>query len=184
MKRWWLGLLGVVLVITGAAGIVFVAARTGTGPVASVGRSSGIAATSVDGFASNGERVYFTGVGHAGPIPRASTGDRGFPGMGGRSGMMDALGCAGCHGSDGRGRTIGMMGPAIEVPDIRFAALAGPHEETSGTTPGWTEAQIADAIRRGVEPDGKRLDPPMPRWDMDDTDMRDLIGYLKELSKS
>lgn len=182
MKGWLLGVVGVALLATGAAGLLFVAAQADSSSVTSGGRTVVPADASVDGFASNGERIYYTGVGHAGPIPRVQTGGPGFGGMMGRAGVMGGLGCVGCHGADGRGRVIGMMGPAIDVPDIRYVALVSPHEETSGTTPGWTDSQIAASIRRGVEPDGKRLDPPMPRWNMDDTDMKDVIGYLKELS--
>jgi mono/diheme cytochrome c family protein len=183
MKGWWLGVAGVAFVAAGIAGLLFVAAQgdslSGTGG----GRAVAPAGASIDGFASNGERIYYTGVGHAGPISRVQTGGQGPGGMMGRAGMMGGVGCVGCHGADGRGRVLGMMGPAIEVPDIRYVTLVSPHQETSGTTPGWTDTQIADSIRRGVEPDGKRLDPPMPQWDMDDTDMRDVIGYLKELSR-
>lgn len=183
MKSWWLGVVGVALVAAGAAGMLFVAAQSGPLSVPSGSQAAAPAGASVDGFESNGDRIYFTGVGHAGPIPRVSTGSQGFGGMMGRAGMMGGVGCVGCHGADGRGQTIGMMGPTIEVPDIRYVTLVSPHEETSGTTPGWTDTQIADAIRRGVEPSGKRLDPLMPQWNMDDTDMRNVIGYLKELSK-
>jgi hypothetical protein len=30
---------------------------------------------------------------------------------------------------------------------------------------------------------GRALDPFMPRWEMGDADMRDVLDYLKELSK-
>jgi mono/diheme cytochrome c family protein len=183
MKNWWLGVVAVALVAVGAAGLMFVGAQSGPAYVPSGGRAVPPAGASVDGFASNGERIYYSGVGHAGPIARVSTGGQGFGGMMRGSGMMRGVGCVACHGSDGRGRTIGMMGPATEVPDIRYVTLASPHQETSGTTPGWTDAQIMDAIRNGVQPSGKRLDPLMPRWEMDDTDMKDVIGYLKELSR-
>jgi mono/diheme cytochrome c family protein len=183
MRVWWLGVVGVALLATGAVGMLVVAAQVDSSSATSRGRAVAPTNAPVDGFASNGERIYYSGVGHVGPIPRVQAGGPGFGGMMGRAGMMGGVGCVGCHGADGRGLVIGMMGPAIEVPDIRYVALVSPHQETSGTTPGWTDTQIADSIRRGVEPSGKRLDPPMPRWDMDDTDMRDLIGYLKELSR-
>jgi len=71
-----------------------------------------------------------------------------------------------------------MMFPT-PTPDIRYSTLTGPHEASAG----WTDAQIARAVREGVEPDGEELDPMMPRWDMDETDMRDIINYLKELDR-
>lgn len=76
-----------------------------------------------------------------------------------------------------------MMGTTLVVPDIRYEVLTNPREDASGAVAGWTEAQIAEAVREGVEPDGERLDPFMPRWAMDATDMKDTIDYLRELSK-
>jgi mono/diheme cytochrome c family protein len=184
VKDRWLGLTAGGLIAVGLAGLLAVFASPALAPPV-VQRPRGVGAAASDtGFASNGERIYYTGAGHAGPIPRVDTAGGGFAGMmGSRAGMMGEVGCVVCHGSDGRGRVIDMMGPAVEVPDIRYIALASPKQEASGTVPGWTDAEIAAAIRTGVEPSGQRLEPPMPRWDMDDADMRDTIGYLKELSR-
>lgn len=170
--------MAVLLIVLGLAGmvagaVVLDAAGPSPGGVASggTGRAGTGGGAQLGGFASNGERIFYTGVGHAGAIPRAG-------------GQMMAAACVNCHGADGRGGRIAMMmGFVIDVPDIRYTTLTSPSEATSGTVPGWTETQIADAIRNGVEPGGKRLDPFMPRWDMDATDMKDTIDYLKELSK-
>jgi hypothetical protein len=35
------------------------------------------------------------------------------------------------------------------------------------------------AITRGLDPDGKRLDPAMPRWSMSEQDLTDLVDFLK-----
>jgi hypothetical protein len=122
-------------------------------------------------FSSNGERIYFTNEGHAGTIPD----------VGGA--MGDAAGCADCHGEDGTGGRLHGMGPRdLVVPDIRYATLVTKRSEDGTTVPAWTDAQIADAIRKGVEPGGRKLNVLMPRFTMDTTDMKDLIGYLKELS--
>lgn len=145
-------------------------------------------------FASNGERIYFTGIGHNGPI-RADWDPSG--GYGGYGGMMDRrrgrrqgvprMGCVRCHREDGQGGPIGMMGGGVEAPDIRYSTLSQGgiefgEDESSTAEVSWTDADIARAIRDGVEPDGERLDRLMPRWKMDSTDMRDTIDYLKELS--
>lgn len=117
-----------------------------------------------------GEQIYFTGANASGLIPRS----------GGPGGMMRGRSCAGCHGADGRGGSLGMMSN-VEVPDIRYSALTSPHPEDDPPTPAWTDADIARAIRDGVEPNGESLDAFMPRWDMSDTDLREVIAYLKEL---
>jgi mono/diheme cytochrome c family protein len=57
-----------------------------------------------------------------------------------------------------------------------------PHE--SGLK-GWTDAQIARAIREGVSRDGSRLKPPMAfDWykNIDGADMKALIAYLRTLT--
>jgi mono/diheme cytochrome c family protein len=127
-------------------------------------------------YSGNGERIYRVGEGHAGPIASTGGWTRG-------RGTVAVAGCADCHGADGTGgRTHGMGMSDLQIPDIRYAALATKRSEDGTTVPAWTDAQIARAIRDGVGPDGKRLNTIMPRFRMDTTDMKDLIGYLKELS--
>jgi len=48
---------------------------------------------------------------------------------------------------------------------------------------GWTDDQLARAIREGIGPDGRRLDYLMPRFRIDDSAMASLIGYMKQLSR-
>ena len=74
-----------------------------------------------------------------------------------------------------------MMFGAVEIPDIRYSVLTAPHSADGTTTPAWSDADIKRAIRDGVEPDGQRLKAPMPRWNMTDTELTDVISYLKEL---
>ena len=126
-----------------------------------------------DTYSSNGETIYFTGYGHSGLIRRS---------VGFGPGMMGGTGCATCHGADGRGSRFVMMGREYDAPDITYTALTSPHTGEHEDEPAWTDDDIRTAIREGVEPSGDTLDPIMPRWDMDDRDMADLLGYLKELS--
>ncbi len=131
---------------------------------------------SLDDFSSNGQRIYYTGADASGPIPRtvAGTGMMGF-------GMMSQVACVDCHGEDGRGGNVGMMFGAVDIPDVRYSVLTATRSEEGTTTPAWTDGDIARAIRDGIEPSGRRLKAPMPRWRMTDGDIGDVTAYLKEL---
>lgn len=185
MRRRTLGILGLVLVIVGICGALI----TGLLVVVSVVDSDQWfdSGTSEDGgittpdrsrdrfdgsYDSDGERIYYTGVGTDGDeIPRTG----GF-------GMMAGGGCVNCHGQDGRGGAFGgMMGGRLNVPDIRYSTLSEPHEEDGELQDGWGDEDIARAVRDGEEPSGEELSTYMPRWDMSDEDLQALIGYLKEL---
>ncbi len=159
--------LGLVLVALGAVGFAALwALPLGT-----------LSPAGPDRYSSDGQRIYYTGLDENGdPIPRSVAGSRM---MGGR--MMRNAACVDCHREDGRGGTLGMMMRGIEVPDIRYSELTSSHSEGDKTEPGWTRADIARAIRDGVEPGGQSLRAPMPRWDMTDAQVRDVIDYLKEL---
>jgi hypothetical protein len=130
-------------------------------------------------FESNGEQIYFTATSRRGtPI----TADMGGMGRMPRSGMT----CASCHGSDGRGGRIRMMMQTIEVPDIRYDTLTseghGDHDEGDEEEhAAYTEETIKRAITERVGPDGAPLDWPMPRWSMSETDLDDLVDFLRTL---
>ena len=68
-----------------------------------------------------------------------------------------------------------MMGTKVPT-DIRFDSLA-----SGGHGHPYNEEEIKRAIKDGVEPDGERLDSTMPRYDMSEEDLEDLIGFLKIL---
>lgn len=155
---------GVTLTVLGLAGFAVAWAVT-------VYTAGGVA------FSSNGQRIYYTAAGADGvPIPRTVAGS----GMMGR-GMIGAVACVDCHGEDGRGGNAGTMYGVVEIPDIRYSALASVRSENGAATPAWTDSDIARAIREGIEPDGQRLAAPMPRFDMTETEIGDVIAYLKEL---
>lgn len=133
-------------------------------------RSPGLEEDLDEDFSSAGERIYFTGIGEAGAIERS------FPRRG--PGAFEAGGgCVTCHGDDGRGGEIpGRMGSRIEAPDIRLDVLTGPEN-------GWTDDDVARAIREGIRPDGQPLSTVMPRWQMSERELNDVIDYLEELSE-
>jgi mono/diheme cytochrome c family protein len=126
-------------------------------------------------FTSNGEQIYYTGVrAKSGPIPRTG-------------GPMWVnyiwVGCVACHGVHGRGGIPVMMGTAISS-DIQYAVLTGkehPEGDEKSDHPPYTDATIKQAITQGMDPAGEPLDWTMPRWQMTDPDLSDLLAYLKTL---
>ena len=126
-------------------------------------------------FESNGERIYFTGTSASGePITAQMPGMHRVP-----PGMMA---CVACHGENGQGGTVGMMMGSFVAPDIRYKTLTGQdhgkgHEDHNP----YTEETIKRAITDGIDPDGKPLEWPMLRWSMSESDLNDLLAYLKSL---
>ena len=123
-------------------------------------------------FLPNGERIYYTGIAASGrPIPK----------YGGPMWLnMRGGGCVNCHNEDGRGGAPVLMGSAIP-PDISYFALTeahqGPGNGHSHQT--YSEELIKRAIVKGINAEGKPLNSTMPRWQMSDGDLKDLIEYLK-----
>jgi hypothetical protein len=139
-------------------------------------------------YASNGERIYFTGTSAKGRVTY-SGGD--FGGMMGGRGMMSGgqLACADCHGPDGRGGQHVMHMTVMDAPDIRWSALAeaehGDHgddgDEEEIEHPPYDEETFRRAVTRGLDPGGDSLDAAMPRWRMSEQDLEDLVVYFKTL---
>lgn len=162
MKR-WLPMLGVVLILLGVAGMLAVPLLSATFP------------DTFSGARSLGERIYLTGIGESGPIPRRGAFVHHH---------LSSAGCAGCHGADGAGGAVFVrFRRTVEAPEVTYRALTSAHKENGEREPGWTDAQIEQAIRRGEKPNGERLDRIMPRWDVSDEEMRALLVHLKELDK-
>jgi hypothetical protein len=98
--------------------------------------------------------------------------------------------CASCHRRSGLGSWEGQL----VIPPIigRYLFRAGarnvqdpelPHVQ--GYVPrreAYTEATLARAIREGVDPQGRRLNFLMPRYQLDDATMASLVAYLKGLT--
>lgn len=109
-------------------------------------------------------------IDHAGPRPAASE-----PGVTVAYGQYLAAGCVGCHGSDHSG------GPIPGAPPDTVPA--------SNLTPGgelanWSESDFIQAMRSGVTPGGREMDPFMP-WEnigkMTDDELKALWMYLQSL---
>ncbi len=128
-------------------------------------------------YESNGERIYFTGIGSAGtPIP--ATG--GSTGMGMHR-QMHGGGCAVCHGADREGRRLW---PQFWVSAPALTATALFDDEHTGDGHGdhnkYDAASLRRAITRGLDPSGKPLDSAMPRWQMSANDIEDLVAFLQQ----
>ena len=143
-------LLAVSLMLIGVVGMLGVAIQgAGRAALVNSGESSSPNFNLQRGlgdFGSNGERIYFTGIGHNGPIRTNWNPGRFFGGMMGRRNQLSGIsapGCVNCHGTGGRGGRLSMMGLSAVVPDIRYSTLTTPQVEPSGTvTPAWTPQQI------------------------------------------
>jgi cytochrome c oxidase subunit II len=132
-------------------------------------------------FTSNGERIYFTGTSETGPPITAQ-----MPGMHRMARGMEA--CANCHGPNGEGGTVRMMMTTATAPNIQYDNLvSGEHghedeEDVAGEEhPAYTDETIARAITQGVDPSGEPLEWMMPRWEMTEAQLADLIAFLKTL---
>ena len=66
-----------------------------------------------------------------------------------------------------------MAETAIEAPDITYDALV---------KEGFTDATIGRAIRDGLDESGQPLEDAMPRWQVSDVDVGEVIAYLRQLS--
>ena len=120
-------------------------------------------------FRSNGERIYFSATSERGT---AITYTGGPASNGWMMGGGGSLACASCHGTDGRGgvHSMGMM-QVMDAADIRWSVLEGEFDPE----------KFRLAVVEGQDPDGTQLNTDMPRWNIGNDDLADLIDYLKTL---
>ncbi len=156
-------LVGIILVVL-AGGLLFLWNRSA--------RTVTVAPGSLQGYASNGETIYFTGVNDRGQRISFSSGP---PWL-----SMHGGGCASCHGPDGQGGAPVMMGTETP-PDIRYHHLIEEEHEAGEAHPPCTDETIKRAITEGVNPAGESLDLTMPRWQIPQEDLNDLLEFLKAL---
>lgn len=130
-------------------------------------------------YASNGEQIYFTAIDKNGQYISYTGGPR-FGGM-----MMNSyLTCASCHGTDGRGGTHIMHMQVMDAPPIYYNVLVEMMQEEEHDASLMDEYpfdRFREAVVDGKHPDGDELDKDMPRWQMQDEDLADLLSFLKTL---
>ena len=108
--------------------------------------------------------------------------------------------CVTCHRRSGMGSIEGLLEKTILVPPVAGALLFAPSRFDGSfldpghhyvpneawsralTRPAYDEASFARALREGVDPAGKPLLAPMPRYNLDDAAVADLAAYLRRLS--
>ena len=119
-------------------------------------------------FGSNGERIYFTATSERGTAITYTGGSTSRGTMMGNG----QLACASCHGPSGRGgaHNMGMM-QTMTAKDIRWSALQNEFDAE----------KFRLAVTKGQDPDGTQLNTDMPRWNIGNDDLADLITFLKTL---
>ena len=89
--------------------------------------------------------------------------------------MGGQLACVSCHGPNGQGgkHSRGMMHmmQVVDAKDIRRSVLQDEFDAE----------QFRLAVTKGQDPDGTQLNTDMPRWNIGNDDLADLIAYLKTL---
>ena len=97
--------------------------------------------------------------------------------------------CVKCHKRSGFGSSEG----GKSVPPLTRNELYQPmaargiklygaqNRPKSAVRPAYTDESLAKALREGVDPMGRRLLAPMPRFALSDNDMAALVAYLKTL---
>jgi hypothetical protein len=135
-----------------------------------------------------GERMYRQGLLPSGQPMRGSV-ENDIPVDGAR------LRCVSCHLRSGLGSVEGgvnvrpisgarLYQPLLRSPktSLRRKPRAPESHEPEVVRPAYTDTTLARALREGVDPSGRALDPAMPRYSLDDRDMAVLVRYLKSLS--
>ena len=108
--------------------------------------------------------------------------------------------CVSCHRRSGMGSIEGNISTTILVPPVAGPVLFAPSRFASSeldtshhyvpndawkrvlTRSAYDEQSFARSLREGLDPDGKRLVAPMPRYNLDDAAITALSAYLKQLS--
>ncbi len=113
---------------------------------------------------ANGGSIYLEGKDLQGKMIPISGGPAWF--------LKDGGGCAVCHGEKGEGGKP-IHGLKIVPPNIRKAVAKG--------IGGMSEKDFGKLIRWGEIGGGKSLSYEMPRFDLTDEEVRDLLAFIRKL---
>jgi ABC-type branched-subunit amino acid transport system substrate-binding protein len=116
-----------------------------------------------------GRQIYLKGESDNGVIKAVLNGDIEV--------SASAFACINCHGRRGEGTTEGGLKPAsINWNTLTTRGTSLLTQQGRGL---YDETSLARAITLGVNPNGARLHPAMPRYRMTREQLADLIAYLK-----
>lgn len=94
-------------------------------------------------------------------------------------------GCGNCHTPMGpQGFVEGQELAGRLVEDIEMFTAYAPNLTPAGAVSGWSDAELARAIREGLRPDGTLIGPPMPfsmYRDLGDDDLASIVMFLRSL---
>jgi len=94
------------------------------------------------------------------------------------------MGCGNCHtpqGPDGPDMSMELAGGQLVVDDAAMKAYSA-NITPGGEIAGWSDAELARAIREGIRPDGTLIGPPMPFTfyrHISDTDLAAIVAFLR-----
>lgn len=120
-------------------------------------------------FSSNGETIYFTGRNQSGSTITYRGGTM--------HAQMHNTTCASCHGDDRQGQRLYPKFWVVAPPLTRHS-LTEEHDDSHGDHERYDKNSLKLAISQGLDPAGNALNTAMPRWDISDSDMEDLISFL------
>ena len=97
--------------------------------------------------------------------------------------------CVNCHRRSGFGGSEGQLTARPVTGPALFSVFNAPHPKmhpstamSMGMRPAYTDETLARAIREGIDSFGRPLSATMPRYTLDEEEMKNLTGYLKTLS--
>ena len=94
----------------------------------------------------------------------------------------EVLPCSSCHGLKGEGKPEGGIFPS----NLTWVALTKNYvtlQKSGRERPPYNAASLANAITKGVDPGNNELQNAMPRYQMEEEDLNDLIAYIKILGQ-
>ncbi|MFT5416132.1 MAG: hypothetical protein ACI915_002454 [Gammaproteobacteria bacterium] len=153
-----------------------------------------LAGSLANGDAAAGRSLYWSGLNDKGePVTAIAEGDVEFSGT--------QFSCVSCHRPSGFGSSEGghyvppITGPRVFNPSEadrveRFKEMFQESQPSSfwaqlrepRLRPAYDETTLARSLRDGIDPNGERLNAVMPRYDIGDRDMANLIAFIRTLS--
>ncbi|MFY0523653.1 ABC transporter substrate-binding protein [Archangium gephyra] len=90
--------------------------------------------------------------------------------------------CARCHGPRGKGTGEGgVVAPNIQASRLFAPVSAAAPGSGQWARPAYDDASLAEALREGVSSGGRVLGPVMPRFELPERELADLLAYLHRL---